>query len=90
VDRAWTGVDPDGSSLSGPVTPNFIVKHGNDYVLCILQRLQKNMVFGAKKSCNLWFGAKHTPTPGVMCNFLSFTGPTVKNFYPPVNLCRST
>jgi hypothetical protein len=48
MDRAWTGVDPDGSSLSGPVTPNFVVKHGNKYVLCILQQLQENMVFGAR------------------------------------------
>jgi hypothetical protein len=23
-----------------------------------------------KKSCNLWFGAKYAPTPGVMCYFL--------------------
>jgi hypothetical protein len=53
MDRAWAAVDPDGSSLSGPVTPNFIVKHGNKYVLCILQQLPKNMVFGAKKSGNL-------------------------------------
>jgi hypothetical protein len=49
MDRAGTGVDPDGSSLSGPVTPNFVVKHGNKYVLCILQQLQENMVFGARK-----------------------------------------
>jgi hypothetical protein len=27
-----------------------------------------------KKSCNLWFGAKYAPTPGVMCNFLYLGG----------------
>jgi hypothetical protein len=35
-----------------------------------LQQLRGNVVFGAKKEYNLWFGAKESPTCGVTCYFL--------------------